>query len=409
MQICSNGENELINQIYGSYRTDIKREEKNPFKINNIITNLNEINNVNNDNNNNNNKIEEEISEPNKNDIFKKKFETKLVEFGEYITQEQFNEKIPESILTYMSKNQFEIPNDININNELYEMNPIKFKNGNIYQGSWNENIVMDGFGKYYIEAGKIFIEGIWDNGKSIYGRIYYPNNNIYEGHINNSTCHGKGKILFESGDTYKGDFVDGEIEGEGIFTFSDKTTYEGKFVKGDFNGHGIMKWPFGTTYEGEFNGAYLNNYGKLYDNNGEVYEGNFKNNYYNGKGKYTFNDGSIYEGDFELGLRNGKGIYTKKDEFSFEGSWANDYPHGFGTYTSGDIQIKGIWRNGINAEISKFEGGKIDEFNRDLLNFKIPDINLIPERLPNLNKATNFRNFGYSNYPSYLNSKDNE
>ena len=44
-----------------------------------------------------------------------------------------------------------------------------------------------------------------------------------------------------------------------------------------------------------------------------------------------------------------------------------------------------------------------------EILKFKIPDINLIPERLPNLNKATNFRNFGYSNYPSYLNSKDNE
>lgn len=401
MQICSNGENEIINQIFPPSGSNQRRDEKNPFKSN-IISDINEINSF-------NNKIVEEIPEYNKYDIFKQKFESKLPEFGEYISHENFYEKLPMNARSDLSKNKFQIPNDININNELYQMKPIKFKNDNIYWGNWNENIIMDGEGKYYIEAGKIFIQGVWDNGKSIYGRIYYPSNNIYEGYISNSLCHGKGKIIYESGDIYEGEFNDGEIEGNGKFTFADKTTYEGKFVKGDFNGQGVMVWPLGITYEGEFSGASLNNFGKLYDNNGEQYEGNFKNNYYDGKGKYTFSDGSIYEGDFDLGLRNGKGIYTKKDEFSFEGSWANDYPHGFGTYTSGDIQIKGIWRNGFNAEISKFEGGKIDDFNRDLLNFKIPDRNLIPERLPNLNRPNNFRNFGYSSNPSYLNSRSNE
>jgi hypothetical protein len=173
-----------------------------------------------------------------------------LPEFGEYISHENFYEKLPMNARSDLSKNKFQIPNDININNELYQMKPIKFKNDNIYWGNWNENIIMDGEGKYYIEAGKIFIQGVWDNGKSIYGRIYYPSNNIYEGYISNSLCHGKGKIIYESGDIYEGEFNDGEIEGNGKFTFADKTTYEGKFVKGDFNGQGVMVWPLGITYE---------------------------------------------------------------------------------------------------------------------------------------------------------------
>ena len=178
MQICSNGENEIINQIFPPSGSNQRRDEKNPFKSN-IISDINEINSF-------NNKIVEEIPEYNKYDIFKQKFESKLPEFGEYISHENFYEKLPMNARSDLSKNKFQIPNDININNELYQMKPIKFKNDNIYWGNWNENIIMDGEGKYYIEAGKIFIQGVWDNGKSIYGRIYYPSNNIYEGYINN-------------------------------------------------------------------------------------------------------------------------------------------------------------------------------------------------------------------------------
>ena len=71
-------------------------------------------------------------------------------------------------------------------------------------------------------------------------------------------------------------------------------------------------------------------------------------------------------------------------------------------------MSIKGIWRNGINAEILKFEGSNSNEFNQKQLNFKIPEVHLMPEKLPNLTNVNHFKNFAFDNNPSYLNSKDN-
>jgi len=36
-----------------------------------------------------------------------------------------------------------------------------------------------------YIKEANLFVEGIWDAGKLIYGRVFFPNENIYEGEIN--------------------------------------------------------------------------------------------------------------------------------------------------------------------------------------------------------------------------------
>ena len=355
MYFCYKDNNEVINNS--------KKNEYNPDNTN-IYTN--------NNNSNNNNQIKTisieqiEIQENNKYDLFQQNLTSKLPEIGKLITKEQFNEKIPKSISTHSNMNKFQIPDNIVINKDTFELQPVELKNGDIYEGSWNENIIMDGKGKYYIEEEKLFFEGIWDKDKLIYGRIYYPNNNIYEGYINDFNCHGKGKLIYANGDIY-----------------------EGEFNQGEFNGHGIMKWnisEISITYEGEFSGKYLNNYGKLISNNGEQYEGNLKDNLFNGKGKFTFEDGSTYEGDFELGKRNGKGIYIKKDDFSYEGSWSNDLAHGLGSFTKGDIVIRGIWRNGINVEIFSKEGEQTNDFNNNILKFNVPNINLLlPDRLPHL------------------------
>ena len=400
LEICSKNENEFVNPF-----SEIKKQEEankkgeNNKEENNILNNSdNDINNIN----------EEQLKEDYKFKAFKNKFETVLPNFGQYIDKEQFNENIPENARSYMDQNEFQLPDNLHINENIYEMQPIKFKNDNLYEGYWNENIIMDGLGKYYIADGNLFIEGVWDNGRSIYGRIYYPNNNIYEGFINNSNCEGKGKLIYDTGEIYEGDFSNGELDGEGKLTFADKTIYEGQFSKGEINGKGIMKWPNGIIYDGYFSKGTLNYQGKLIGNGQEQYEGNFQNNFFSGKGKYTFEDGSTYEGDFESGLRNGKGIYIKKDEFSYEGSWANDYAHGFGTYSFGSVNVKGIWRNGYNAEITKVEGCEINDFNHEILNFKIPAINLKTESLTNLMTGNNIKNFASSNNPSYLNSKEN-
>ncbi len=336
---------------------------------------------------------------------FRKRFESKLPEFGKYYNIKNFNEKIPEIANKSMIEKVLNIPENINKNSINYEMKPIQFQNGNIFSGNWNENFKMDGLGKYYIEEGNIFIEGIWNDGELIYGRIFYPNENIYEGEIKNSNFHGKGKIIFNNGETYEGDFSNGEVTGKGIFIFSDGTRYEGEINNGEFKGHGIIKWTNGIQYEGEFSGPILSNYGKLIGDNGEKYEGYFSNNYFNGKGIYIYSDGSSYEGDFEYGLKNGKGVYKKKDKFIYEGDWAHNMPHGLGKFFYKEFIILGIWRNGINVEISSFEKGDPNNFNNNLLNFEVESFSLLPHKLPNLENIDSNIGFGFDNTPSYLNS----
>ena len=337
---------------------------------------------------------------------FTHKFENILSKFGKYFDINSFKQKIPENAYNYMIENVLNIPKKIQVNKNTYEMKPIQFNNGNIYCGNWNENYKMDGLGQYYLDEGNIFIEGLWDEGKLIYGRIFYSNDIIYEGEIRDSNYNGKGKLIFNNGEIYEGDFIDGEITGNGIFSFSDGTIYEGEFNKGEFNGHGIMKWINGIQYEGEFEGAILSNYGKLIGDNGDKYEGYFFNNYFNGKGIYVFYDGSSYEGEFEFGLKSGKGIYKEKDKFIYEGEWLNDMPHGFGKYYYKDFIIKGIWRNGNNVEISNFEKGYYNDFNDDDLKFEIKAFNLLPHMFPNLGKMdSKIDRFAVGTTPSYLNT----
>ena len=353
----------------------------------------------------NNNNIINSLNYKNYNN-FTQKFELSLPHFGKYFDINDFKQIIPDNAHDYMIQNVLNVPSNISLNENIFEMKPVQFENGNIYSGNWNENFKMDGLGQYYIQGGNIFIEGIWNDGKLIYGRIFYANDKIYEGEIKNSTYHGKGKLIFNNGETYEGDFIEGEITGHGIFTFSDGTKYEGEFNKGEFKGHGKMKWTTGIQYEGDFSGAILSGYGLLKGDNGEKYEGNFNNNFFNGKGIYTYNDGSVYEGEFEFGLKNGKGIYKKKNEFTFEGEWANNLPNGFGKFYYKNFVIKGVWRNGINVEISEFEKGNENNFNKNILNFEVQAFSLLPHMLPNLeNMDNNVNKFGVETTPSYLNT----
>ena len=355
---------------------------------------------------NNNNLINRNLLLNKSYNNFTQKFESNLPKFGKYYDINNYKQIIPELANNYMIEKVLNIPDNIPINKNTYEMKPIQFKNGNIYSGNWNESYKMDGLGQYYINEGKIFIEGIWYDGNLIYGRIFYSNDNIYEGEIKDSTYNGKGKLIFNNGEIYEGDFVEGEITGKGIFTYSDGTIYDGEIKNGEFKGHGIMKWINGIKYEGDFSGPILSNYGKLIGDNGDKYEGYFYNNYFNGKGIYIFSDGSSYEGEFEFGLKNGKGVYKKKDGFIYDGDWGNNMANGFGKFYYKSFIIKGVWRNGINVEIINFEKGDENNFDKNLLNFEVQSFNLMPHMLPNLERMNNkIDQFGVETIPSYLNT----
>jgi hypothetical protein len=285
-----------------------------------------------------------------------------------------------------MIQNVLNIPDNIIQKKSTYEMKPVQFENGNIYSGNWSEKYKMEGYGQYYIKDANLFVEGIWIEGKLIFGRIFFPNENIYEGDIKDSSFNGKGKLIYNNGDIYIGDFLEGERTGKGKYIFYDGTIYEGELLNSEFKGHGIMKWVNGVEFEGNFNGLTLTGIGKLKDNkSGDIYEGNFDNNYFNGYGKYNFSNIGVYEGEFEYGLRNGKGTYKNKDGIFYEGEWGNNFSNGIGKFGCKEFIVKGVWKSGKNLEITDFIKGSVHNFNKNKLNFDVPNCNLFPQLLNNL------------------------
>ena len=110
---------------------------------------------------------------------------------GKYIPEEEFHK-----ILNDINNNLYK-PNDPfpfeNMNPSPHKMKPIEFEQGNIYEGEWNENFEMDGYGKYLLKEENVLAEGIWEKGELKRGRIFYPNGEFYEGEILNSSYNGKG------------------------------------------------------------------------------------------------------------------------------------------------------------------------------------------------------------------------
>ena len=317
---------------------------------------------------------------------YSKKFNSKMHYLGKYFDISEFNRIIPKNAYNYMIQNVLNIPSDIVPKRAVYEMKPVQFENGNIYSGNWSEKYKMDGYGQYYIKEANLFVEGIWEEGKLIYGRIFFPNENIYEGGIKNSSFNGKGKLIFNNGDIYIGDFLDGERTGKGKYLFSDGTVYEGELLNSEFKGHGIMIWVNGIEYEGNFNGLILTGIGKLRDHNsGDIYEGNFDNNYFNRYGIYYYSNFGSYEGEFDFGIKQGRGTYKNKNGIIYEGEWNNDLPDGIGKFKCKEYIVKGVWKKGKNLEITDLIKGSMHNFDKKILNFKIPKFNLYPQLLSNL------------------------
>ena len=312
-------------------------------------------------------------------DNFTLLFEDKLQNFGKYFEQE-FNTLITPEILAYMTENPFSLnPEQYEIS-EVYEMKPIEFNNGNVYKGGWNENLKMEGQGKYYLKEDGVLAEGLWKEGNLVYARVFIGKEDsfdIYEGEMKNSSFYGKGKLILSNGVIYEGDFIDGEKTGNGKIIFEDKTLYEGGVEKGDLNGKGKMIWTNGYEYEGDFEFNKLCGNGILKSPNGEIYEGEFKNNLFNGYGKYTFKNGNTYEGQFLYGVKKGKGVYKCLNKFEYDGDWDNDLPCGVGKLSDWNKTgvIKSTWRYGNIMEEPVYEQGTSE-------NFEDIDLNIVPDQI---------------------------
>ena len=310
----------------------------------------------------------------------------KIPEIGNTVLINDYKKLINEDINNYMANNKLNIEKYIPQNISTIQLDPIKFtNNNNIYFGNWNENNQMEGYGIYYIEDRKIVTEGIWHKGNIIYGRIFFPNGDIYEGEMKNSFPDGKGKISYANGESYEGDFKQGEMTGKGIYNYSDRTKYIGDIENGFFKGNGKMKWNTGTEYIGSFSDSTLNGKGIIINMQQEKYEGMFEKNEFNGKGIYYYSNGDVYEGNFEFGIKRGNGKFKRSiDNVIFEGNWNDDLPNGNGIIKKNESNIKGFWRNGA------FIGSENEEKNNEILNnidkdIKPNKISIFPNSLPHL------------------------
>ena len=357
---------------------------ENPGFNNNL---LNEINS-----NATNNSIQIKLKNPKLNKI-ELNIKNKLLEIGHFIQLREFNKLLGNDILIVMQQKKLDYSQYIKISSSSkINLNPFQFKETNdIYYGSWNEEVEMDGKGIFYSYNKKIIIEGYWSKGNNICGRIFFRNKDIYEGSISNSLPNGKGELYMGNGDLYSGEFKNGEIVSGVIIYKDDGTRYKGRIENGFLQGNGKMIWGNNIEYEGNFENSMFSGKGKITKNididKQEIYEGGFIENEFHGKGIYYFNNGDIYEGDFEFGIKKGYGIYYRNngDIVKFEGKWDDDLPNGNGVLTYNENQLKGFWRNGEYMNSTEEENEIFNNIDKNVLPQKV---SIFPNSLSHINIA---------------------
>ena len=312
-------------------------------------------------------------------DKFLSIFDNNIQAFGQYY-ENDFNTLISEKIQKYMKDNPLFIKQDLLKGLNVYEIKPVEFKNGNVYEGGWNSEFKLEGQGKYFLKEDGVFAQGVWQGGNLIFARVFINKEDgleIYEGEMKNSNFNGQGKLISSNGQIYEGDFVDGEKTGNGRIIYQDETIYEGQIDKGELKGKGKMTWKNGYEYEGDFDDNKFNGKGILKNNQGDIYNGEFVNNLFHGYGIYTYSNGNSYEGQFLYGVKKGKGVYKCLNYYEYEGFWDNDLPCGKGKLITWDKNgiIKSTWRYGKIMEEPIYEKGNANDFNE-------LDLNIIPDEM---------------------------
>mmetsp|Transcript_2683 Transcript_2683/g.5986 ORF Transcript_2683/g.5986 Transcript_2683/m.5986 type:complete len:306 (+) Transcript_2683:28-945(+) len=182
----------------------------------------------------------------------------------------------------------------------IEEYEPVLFKDGSVYSGSWSKESKRHGFGAQY-----------WPNGK------------FYEGGWEDDAFSGKGLLITEKDDVYIGDFKKGKFHGNGHLRSADGSSYEGDWVSGIKHGNGKE-----TKADNFF------------------YEGGFKDGLYHGQGEGVWPNSNKYQGSWKSGKKEGEGIMTWTDR-EYQGSWVNDLQDGEGVLIDGKFRKKGEWNKG--------------------------------------------------------------
>lgn len=296
------------------------------------------------------------------------------------ISLDEFESKIPKKIYKQMLEDKF--PNYIQTDDYFVKTVLIDSNNPQInmyYHGEYNKSDKKNGKGKlvYIKDNQTLFYHGIWEEDNIKEGKIYYENDDIYEGEIKNYYRDGEGKFTSNT-EIYEGHWKNDKKNGKGTLIFkNDGTKYEGEFKDNLFSGKGELVSDNGFSYEGEFLNNHMHGKGYLKGSNGHTYEGNFQNGLFHGKGKFKWNDKSneqFYEGAYSFGKKDGNGSFHFQNGDIYTGDWKSGSPDGIGIYETQNRKYEGNWRGGVFMQLmdaaNKSDDAKEENVN---LNFMIP------------------------------------
>lgn len=220
-----------------------------------------------------------------------------------------------------------------------------KYKNNNLYQGTWTLEKIFHGHGIFYVSGNKY--EGFWNFGK-LTGecRYFLQNNDYFIGNFEEGQAKGYGKYFHNDGTIYEGEWLNDQPSGKGKEIFVDGSIFEGIFEKG-IKKKGLFKWNDGSYYDGEIKNNVFDGIGKFHWKEGKEYNGAWEGGKMSGKGVMKYVDGSKYEGSFLNGKREGFGKYTWNSRKYYEGGWKKGKQEGKGYFYNKGKGMQAIWKDG--------------------------------------------------------------
>ena len=237
-----------------------------------------------------------------------------------------------------------------------------KYKNSNLYQGTWTLEKIFHGYGIFYVSENKY--EGFWNFGKlSGECRYFLQNNDYFIGNFEEGQAKGYGKYFHNDGTIYEGEWLNDQPSGKGKEIFVDGSFFDGIFEVG-IKKKGLFIWNDGSYYDGEIKNNVFNGIGKFHWKEGKEYNGAWEGGKMSGEGVMKYVDGSKYEGSFANGKREGFGKYTWNNRKYYEGGWKKGKQDGKGYFFNKGKGIQATWKDG--KIVSYLNNNKKDKNNME-------------------------------------------